>query len=231
MTSGVYLLGFNNTHKVYIGQSNNVEYRYTQHMKEFNANKHSIKLQKAFNTYGVPSVEILEECSNDINAKENYYISLYNSVDDGFNTLKEAGTWPIKPGDTNPQSKYSNEQIELAFMLLVHYRDMSIQNVADESGVSNGMIKMISRGVSHIWLKDKYPEEYAILINTKNNSSRESIYKHTGYPPLISPEGTIYTNITNVKKFCEEHNLTQVRVSALYLGKQSHHKGWKIYKI
>lgn len=231
MTSGIYLLNFDGTHKVYIGQSNDIEYRYIQHKTKFTKNKHSIKLQEAYNIYGMPWLEILEECSENINDRENYYIKLYNSVEDGFNTQEEAGSWPIQPGDSNPQSKYSNEQIELAFMMLVHCKDMSCQDISNESGVSRGMVKMISRGASHTWLKDKYPEEYSILVTTKNNNSRESIYKHTGYPPLISPEGVIYNNITNVKSFCEEHGLTQVRVSAMYLGRQAQHKGWKIYNV
>ena len=230
MSEGIYLLGFRGTHKVYIGQSDNIENRYKQHLYKFSNNTHTKKLQEAYSLYGVPSIEIIEECSAaELNTRENYYIQLWSSVEDGFNTQIEAGSWPILPGDTNPNAKYSNEQIEVVLMFLVYYPEMTCQEVADEVGISRGMVKMISRRASHTWLEDKYPVEYSVLKSMKG--SNESIYKTTGYPPLISPEGKVYYGITNVTSFCHEHHLTQVSVSMLYLGKRTQHKGWKVYKV
>lgn len=89
MTTGIYSFINKETGKRYIGQAADIEKRKEQHLRELrNRNHHSDKFQKAFNKYGEKSFEfeILEECCTDkLNHLEDYYVKLFDSIDNGYN--------------------------------------------------------------------------------------------------------------------------------------------------
>jgi hypothetical protein len=49
------------------------------------------------------------------------------------------------------------------------------------------------------------------------------------YPPVISPDGNVYT-VTNMTRFCKEHGLNQQSMSRMIRGELNHHHQWKIAK-
>ena len=89
---GIYMIKNNINGKVYIGQSKNIDIRWTKHKTELNANRHANKhLQGAWNKYGCDAFSflILEECPDcELNKKEQYYIEFYNSFNTGYNLDK-----------------------------------------------------------------------------------------------------------------------------------------------
>lgn len=109
--------------KIYIGQTiNSLEYRRDQHIKDCRRNKYyNNKFHNALLKYGYNSFkwEIIHECFSieELNEKEIYYISLYNSVEDGYN-LKYGGNngglcsteTKLKIGQTT-KSKWNNPEI------------------------------------------------------------------------------------------------------------------------
>ena len=80
--------------KLYVGQSINIENRWTHHKSELNNNKHiNDYLQNAWNKYGEDNFSfiVIEECKeSELNEKEIYYINKYNSMNNGYN-LCEGG--------------------------------------------------------------------------------------------------------------------------------------------
>lgn len=78
--------------KVYIGQSKDINIRWTKHKTELNANRHANKhLQGSWNKYGSDAFSflILEEClESELNEKEKYYINFYDSFNKGYNLDK-----------------------------------------------------------------------------------------------------------------------------------------------
>lgn len=80
--------------KSYVGQSINIENRWTHHKSELNNNKHiNDYLQNAWNKYGEDNFSfiVIEECKeSELNEKEIYYINKYNSMNNGYN-LCEGG--------------------------------------------------------------------------------------------------------------------------------------------
>lgn len=80
--------------KSYVGQSINIENRWTHHKYELNNNKHiNDYLQNAWNKYGEDNFSfiVIEECKeSELNEKEIYYINKYNSMNNGYN-LCEGG--------------------------------------------------------------------------------------------------------------------------------------------
>ena len=167
MTCGIYKLDFKDSGKVYIGQSQNIESRYTQHLNTMLNKKASKKLQEAFDTYGIPIYEILVECSmHELDTYEKDAIEIFDAVNNGFNTLDEARTMPREVGEDHPNAKYNNDSIETAFLLLCDY-DYSHKQVSSIAGISINMVHHIAAGTCHRWLEDKYPDKYKRMLNSR----------------------------------------------------------------
>lgn len=223
MTCGIYLLNFNNTDKVYIGQSISIEDRFFKHKSAFIRKAASPKLQNAYNTYGMPNLEILVECSlSELNKTEKEAIEIFNSVINGFNTLAEAGN-PVLYGDSVGTSKYTNEQYKLVLDLLIQDSPrLSKREIESVTGVSIYTIRHIAALESHAWLENAYPEQYKRLKEIKINLK---YYRGIEYPKLLSPDGEIHT-VIHVTNFAKKHNLLQPKVTELLKGTRNVHKGW-----
>ncbi len=91
MQIGVYKLIFDNTDKVYIGSSINIEQRYKTHLTSVEQGRASKKRIKTFDLYGKPRLEILQLCDTDsLCILEQKYIKEYDSVNNGFNTRNDS---------------------------------------------------------------------------------------------------------------------------------------------
>lgn len=192
MTCGIYSLNFSGTNKIYIGQSVDIETRFIGHLSSMRHNNSPTKLQEAYNNYGMPTYKILLECLRDeLDYNENEAIVIFNACDNGFNTLDTAGASPkyTACGESHIASKYTNKQIEEVFLMIVH-STKTLREISDITGVSYAIVRTISCGGKHKWLKDKFPEEYNSMrsnsgkrnilnINSYGNSkySRDNIYK------------------------------------------------------
>ncbi len=236
MTIGIYCLEFEGTNKVYIGQSNNIENRFYQHKYKLKNNTNSEKLLEAFKVYGYPKLKVLLECTeNELNDNENTAIEVFNSVLNGFNTYDESRGRTNHVGlrgITNPNSKYSKEQIIEVFNLLVEEQHLTSMNIASITGVSVYTVRSISCLNEYKWLEQEYPNKYNILIRIKGmkNKAQKFSSKALGKnnPPIVSPTGEVFYNITNIKEFAKQHNLQATNLGAVLNGNRKSHKGWKI---
>jgi len=230
MTCGIYKLNFANTNEVYIGQSENIESRYTIHLNHLHKETHSVKLNNAYLLFGKPELEILLDCDKDeLDMLEELAISLWNSVDKGFNTSSKA-SGGVSLGENNGNSVYTNQQIIETFNMLVDTKEISFKDISSVTKVSTDTIKQISRGINHKWLAKEFPEKYKILLSLKGtrasfSNSAQGIGKQ--YPDIISPDGIIY-KITNGKAFANEHGLQQSNLYQVLKGYRKSHKGWKL---
>lgn len=169
MTCGIYILRFEGTSKVYIGQSINIENRFNLgHLANLRLGIASKKLQDAFSIFGNPTLEVLLECdTSTLDTNENEAIEIFNSVDNGFNTCRTAGSFPILYGEEHGSAKYTNEQYEAVLNLLIETPIKNQSIISEITGVSEASISQISKCVKHKWLKEKYPEKYKILESLK----------------------------------------------------------------
>lgn len=221
MTIGIYLLKFNNTEKVYVGQSINIEKRYNQHKNSLINKTANYKLLEAYKLYGMPLLEILIDCTiPELNKLEELAISIYNSVDNGFNILDKVNSTiqQGKSGDLNANSKYTNEQILMCLDILINTTSTH-QEISNITGVSKRVIEGISDGTKHKWLHIEYPEKYNLLLSKKIKKER---------PTLVSPTGEYFKDIPNIAEFARKHKLIDSNLYGLLNGKRKSHKGWTI---
>lgn len=95
MSIGIYKIKNLLNGNVYIGQSVDIEKRWSTHKAELKNNyHHNIHLQNAWNKYGEENFEfsIVEECNiNQLDEREIYWISKFNSYGNGYNLTSGGG--------------------------------------------------------------------------------------------------------------------------------------------
>lgn len=231
MTTGIYILKFNGTDKVYIGQSVNIEGRYKSHCTNMRIGKTPKKLLSAYNQYGLPYIEVLLECSKEeLDANEEEAISIFDSVANGFNTMRDAGFSSELYGEECGNAKYTNETIIEVFNYLTNCTDLTHADIVNITGVSKGTVADISMCESHKWLKSMFPEQYQILEelhSSRRKLRRTAKSRGIEYPKVVSPSGDTFT-IESIRGFAREHNLNPNCFGRVLRGQAISHGGWKL---
>lgn len=227
MACGIYKLKFTGTPKVYIGQAINIQYRFKEHLRRLLKGDASIKMQQAYRMYGEPILEVIEEIPQEaLNSKELGYITQYNSILEGFNTLMVGSLEGALYIHNTSNSLYDKEVYFTILDMLVS-TFLTTKEISEQLGVSVYIVRQIAALTSHKWLKVDHPEAYAKLeemASIGRNSLSHSINRHTF---LMSPEDKEY-EVLNISKFAEEHNLAYGSVYSLLRGNIPHFKGWYI---
>lgn len=97
MSVGIYKIVNLVNKKVYVGQSRNIEKRWTAHKRAaylVDAPSYEYPIYRAIRKYGIENFnfEIVELCSvADLNEKEKFWISHYNSFFEGYNSTPGGG--------------------------------------------------------------------------------------------------------------------------------------------
>lgn len=135
---GIYAIENIINKKVYIGQSNNILLRFSNHKYELNNNKHfNSHLQRAWYKYGKENFifKILCECNpQELNEKEIYFIDLYCSFEYGYNRT-DGGT------DSEAAAEFGRRMAEIG-----HERRRTTKGICRECGkeTKNGYQKYCS---------------------------------------------------------------------------------------
>ncbi len=152
--SGIYKITCVPTGKVYIGQSNNIYKRWTDHRLELRKNQHvNNYLQRAWNKYGEVQFEfeIIKKCNIDEMDKwEQYYIAVLNSnnfnygfnLDSGGNFNKTHSKSTIEKIAAANQKKIY--QFSPDFKLINSYK--SLKEASEITGVSYAHISSVANG-------------------------------------------------------------------------------------
>lgn len=227
---GIYALWFEEPSMIYIGQSQDIDRRYNEHLKKLKSAKHTnYKVQNCYDLYGEPELVVLEECSIDkLNELEIVYQKKYNSLVDGLDLI-EAGQ--VGWGVNSSSSKYSKMQILRVFSLL--YRtDLQQAVIARKVDVSYFLVVDIKAGKNHVWLREQYPEQYKIML-------KRATYRSLGGHEvcLIDPQGQIH-KVANIKAFSskyyprnsKEWKAFSVGLSRLRTKTRNQYKGWKLFE-
>jgi predicted GIY-YIG superfamily endonuclease len=212
MTCGIYKLNFNGTDKTYIGLSDNIERRWNTHKHRLTNGLSPAKLQEAFNTFGLPELEILCECTQDeLEKYEKEAMLIFDSISNGFNTRDGGSTGGGigVSGANNGRAVYSDAQILHAFNLLVTTK-LTLREIAEVTGTSVQAVSHISAGTGHTWIRNEYPEEYDKLTSSKRetrvsafpiniiNTSTAQVYTVTSYEDVQKLIPCAYTSAVSL---------------------------------
>lgn len=231
-TAGIYKLAFKGTHKVYIGQSLNIEKRYITHLYLMREQKSSYKLNTAYIDFGNPDIHILQVCDKDqLDDNEEMFIVKYNSVKDGFNTVYEAGYRSDSFGAARYNSLADSATYECILYMLA-LTDWTYKDIATEVSVTVPVVKDISRGHTHTYLKESHPEAYTLMQNKLGlRISGSSSAKARGiiYPKVVSPLGIVYS-VENATNFAKLHYINIGNFNSLLNNKRASANKWKLVK-
>lgn len=134
MSVGIYKIENLINGKIYIGQSIDIEKRWSTHVSILNQNHHyNPHLQNAWNKYGIENFKfsIIEECTQyELNDREIYWIEQYDSFKNGYN---------LTSGGGNTES-FSKSVIQFDVNGKEVNRYFSISEAETVTGVSYSMI-------------------------------------------------------------------------------------------
>jgi len=216
----------------YIGQTVNFHTRYNKHINEIKQKIHcNYKILQEYEKYNaLPNIEILFRIKNskdDLNYFEELFIKEFDSIDNGLNII--SGGYSVGIGTNNSASKYSKDQLKLAFELLADVNN-SYKQISTITKINLDTIKKIGQGAQHLWLHEEYPKISAKVLSISSKerykNSASAISQGKQYRKIMSPNGIIYT-VTNTLEFSKQHNLPNGNLCSVLLGKRKTVNGWK----
>ena len=161
MVCGIYKISNLKNGKVYIGQSIDIAARWRRHRVDAFSNDkatYNYPLYRAIRKYGLEnfSFDIIEECEKiQLNERERYYISLYDSVNNGYNQ----GFGGSNGGHF---CKISKEQLQ-EIIVLLQTTELTNTQIGNKFDISENMVCGINTG-KH-WYNDNIT--YPIRQKTK----------------------------------------------------------------
>ena len=151
---------------VYVGQTNNLDYRHKQHIKydPYNPNnvEYNYPLSRGVRKYGEDEYEliILEDnlLQSQLNEREIYWIKFYDTYFNGYNQ-STCGSNPVKP-------IFDDKLIDLVIEMLKDYEN-SYQNICDKTGLSMTHVYNINTGNRRKRDGIQYPIRPNNVVGTK----------------------------------------------------------------
>lgn len=148
--TGIYKIENLVNHKIYVGQSINIERRWKEHC--YPSTKSLISL--AIKEYGKEnfSFQILEECLQDeLNEKEDYYIQKFNCiVPNGYNVKEHSD------GKETTFCYYDKETF-LSIVKDIKENFLSFQEIGEKYDISTRLVYYINNGDFHYLQNENYP--------------------------------------------------------------------------
>jgi group I intron endonuclease len=224
MSCGIYALYWENQDLVYVGQSQNIEARFKEHLNLIRKRKHTnYRVQDTYNLYGEPILVIIEICDiSQSNFLEILWTKEFDSINTGLN-ITEAGL--VGHGHNSNYNKYSKLQVLGVFRYLYLNRYVARKDIASILKVEESLIVDIATGASHLWLKHKYPKSYAKMQRLRKE---KQIAACCIRPKLIIDPNGIEHIVFNIKQFALDNNLQRTHLSSVLSGSRNSHKGWKL---
>ena len=176
MSCGIYKITNSINKKVYIGCSKNIEHRWIAHKSESILEKYpqyNYTIHKAFRKYGIDNFtfEIIEFCKEDeLFEKEKFWIKKYDSFNSGYNDTEGGDSGPSMSGETNPNSKLTENDIIAIRTFLLEGKMLSEIYPLYKDRISK-------RGFEHIWRGDSWPNILPEAIEYRKSSEYQQKIK------------------------------------------------------
>lgn len=196
--SGIYIIRNNIDNRVYIGSSKNLYKRYLYHNEDLLRNKHNnIYLQRFYSKYG----------------SDTLFFELMEYCD--IDSLFEREQYYL--------DKYPKDiKFNVCAKAIGGFEKHSTESKLKMSLQRKGVKRLTPHSEAH---------KKNISNSLKNSETAKEFLKQLQQKRVktysfINPSGDI-VNVTNIKKFCEDNNLSDSKMIALQKHKRTIHKGWK----
>ena len=243
-TAKIYLVTNTHNNKHYVGVTiTSVKSRWSRHVSDSKHSKDGQALHAAIRKYGKDSFTIQtiyesDDIEETINTKESHFIKEYKThgSDGGYNMTYGGDGWY---GMTHtPESKKKMSAAHSGKTLSKEHKAKLSKAIKKQWNAGkrkfNPELIELAR-VANTGRKKTEQEIEKIRLaqlgskRTQETRDKQSKSAETHVYTLISPDNKIYSAITNLLKFCIEHNLDQgnmSRVCDATNNSYKSHKGW-----
>ena len=238
---GIYLITCTGNDKKYIGKAMDIKKRLTTHKWALKSNKHINKhLQSSYNKYGKDSfiysiIEEVEGTEQDVFAREEYYIDLYDSKNNGFN--KTDG------GEGASGHTWSEGQREKLVVPIIGIEIKTGETTRFDSIIEASRIANTAHSnISHCLVgKRKQAGGYVWFYEDNYNKLNKSIIdkllldadKRIVAVSIKEEEIILFDNIKEASCWLDKEKIKthSVAISTCLSGKRKSHKGYYWFKI
>ena len=173
---GIYKITNNINGKIYIGQSNNIQRRFSEHQTKGSISR--IPVDIAIQKYGKEnfSFEVLEECPvEELNIKETKWITYFNSIENGYNC--SLGGDQQSTGSNNGRAILTEDEVKIIRRAYANHLRRKDVYKQFENKISFSTFANIWDGTSwsHI-MPEVFTEENKKYYMTESTNGENSYY-------------------------------------------------------
>lgn len=213
----IYIIENKITNKKYVGKTNDLRKRWTDHINKCNQNKDNFQLYNSMRKHGINNFDItsIYQSNNHdhILSLEKYFIREYDTYKNGYN-MTYGGEGTI--GRT--ASKETKNRISKANKGRVAWNKGKTGIYSEES---INKMRISSSGKNHPFYGKKLTEEHRLKVSTANCKYTYEITFPDGHKEIIN----------NMKKFCTNNNLDHSTMTKVLKGRYENHKQFKAVKL
>lgn len=204
MKKWIYKIINNINGKIYIGQSNNPQRRFKEHIND----EGDSLIHNAIKKYGEEnfSFEIIEGPIENFNEREKYWIKVYDSYTNGYNMTLGGEEPPIIKGEKSQLAKFSDELI-LSLQLDLINTDMSYDELSKKYCVTTTYLTKINLGEARNNPKFIYP------LRKSNNCTKTKNF-------VIDIINELLYTTKSVEQIARDFQIDSLTIYRINLGKQ-----------
>lgn len=159
---GIYKITNQVNQKVYIGQSNDIKRRWSEHRSKYKIK--NTELYQAMREFGIEkfTFEAIEECElSELNKREKYWINFYDSLNNGYNMNVR----------DNLTFKLTKEQVDIIKQDIIK-NELSFKQLAKKYDISKTWLCQVNKGAMWYDKNTIYPlRPFVNIINlTQENN-------------------------------------------------------------
>lgn len=185
--TGIYKITNQINKKIYIGQAQDIQRRWRDHRTDAKncTDSKNLKnpLYQDIKKYGIDNFifEIIETCSlEELNDKERYWISYYDSFHNGYNRTE---------GGQN--AAHSNKMTDTLFESIIYDLKntfLSTEDIGKKNNISGRMVRDINNGIS--WKKDylTYPIRESLIIIQQKEKEKKKKERQLTNPDFLAKQ-------------------------------------------
>lgn len=160
---GIYKITNQVNQKVYIGQSNDIKRRWSEHRSKYKIK--NTELYQAMREFGIEkfTFEAIEECElSELNKREKYWINFYDSLNNEYNMNVR----------DNLTFKLTKEQVDIIKQDIIK-NELSFRQLMKKYGISNTWLCLVNKGA--MWYDENTTYPLRPFVNI-TNLAQESNY-------------------------------------------------------